>query len=763
MPGVTLTGLLEVDLSKLEASVTDWKSVVDKLGDLATRAEKGLQAKADSARWAGVNSDVTREFVRKTAKEFRDAHAEADSIYKVLSDAHAELSPLQKQLKSIVDKEAPALGVKVADYGNEGGGPLIHVFFPHDRTTDDTHTDEELAKAHELAIHIANLVAHAQEIDASVARALAKSHGNDAHNFGHETYNSLDEAEQQRATELARLGTKMSDRQFAELNSIMKWNAKDADFSTAFYESLGGPEKTLEFYGHMALDGTEGEKKERLELTKQLQRNMGVALASATDPDNRSHLPPAWGEQFRKLGTKSIELYPGALNSPYGYQILGGLLRYGNYDPKFINPLAEHIAQLHHKNPDFFMGNKPMTGGSDTNWGFNPSGKDGAGYDPLTSVLEGLGHSPEAAKKFFSDDMTPTVYNEDGTVKEGATLDYTYFDELTKKDFEWPPDSLVAPGSDAAAHVREGGPDALGHALEAATLGHSYDDPAPTLKRDDTSAAIMAKVVEAFGDPERIQDPMADSLGRMGAGYIDDMNWALNDNRTDSLYYPSDGGHAQFGEANAIKFLSAVGQHPDGYSEISTAQQVYGTTALEAQAHDGHINQPHVREIVRTGAQVQGILDQSRSDQIKAEGLAADEAYNKSLEKRTGWFQFGAGVGIAAGAAFLPPVAAAGVAGTLIPVFTDAGKGAIGQQIANVIGDGAETMQKDSADSIHQQTREVYRAGQAAAASPLESFMSNHGIHHDDGGFGQDLEEALRTGYGVGTDGESQRGVLPNA
>ncbi|MEV4338150.1 DUF6571 family protein [Streptomyces sp. NPDC049590] len=764
MVTVSMSGLTEVDLSKLEASVTDWKSVVDKLDTLATRAEGGLRARAESARWAGVNSDVTREFVRKTAKEFRDAHAEAESIYKVLDDAHRELVAVQKKLRTALDEEAPALGVKVYEYGSQGEGPVIHVFFPHDRTTDDTRTEEELGKAHELATRIANLVAHGQEIDASVARALAKSHGSDAHDFGHETYTSLDDAEQQRATELAGLGTRMSDRQLAEFNSIIKWNAKNPDFSTAFYASLGGPEKLLEFYGRMSLDGTEGDGKKRLELTRQLQRNLGTALATATDPDNKAHLPSSWGERFRKLGTKPIELYPGATTLPFGYQILGGLLRYGRYDPRFISPIAEHIVQLHHKNPDFFMRNKPMPGGADTNWGFNPSGKDGAGYDPLTSVLEGLGHSPEAAKKFFSDDIRPTVYNEDGTVKKGAALGYTYFDELTKKDVEWAPDSLAAPGSDAAAHAREGGPDALGHALEAATLGHSYDDPAPTLRRDSVSAAVMAKVVETYGDPERIQDPLADSLGRMGAGYIDDLNWALNENRTDSLYYPANStGHAQFGDGNAIKFLSAVGQHPDGYSEISTAQQVYGTTALEAQVHDGHINQPHAREVVRTGAEIQGILDQSRADQVRAEGLARDEAYNKSLEKKAGWIQFGAGVGIAAGAAFLPPVAAAGVAGTLIPVFTDAGTGAIGQQIANVISDGAETMQHDSAASVHQQTSEVYRVGHKAAAAPMESFMRNHGIRHDDDGFGQDLEEALNSGYVKGTDGESQRGVLPNA
>ena len=763
MSGVTMTNLAEVDLGTLESSVADWKSVVDKLDDLATRAETGLRAKADGARWAGVNADVTREFVGKTAKEFKDAHAEASSIYKVLDDAHTELVQIQKKLETALHNEAPGLGVKVEDYGNEGGSPVIHVFFPHDRTTDDTHTQEQLDEARHLASRIANLVAHAQEIDASVARALTKSHGKDGHNFGHDTYTSLDDAEQQRATELAKLGTKMTDKQLAEFDSLMKWNAKDPDFSTAFYKSLGGAEETLEFYGRMALDGTEGDDKQRLALTKQLQSSMGIALATATDSGNQPHLPTTWGDEFRKLGTKQIALYPGAINSPYGYQILGGLLRYGNYDPKFINPIAEHIVQLHHKKPDFFVGNKPMTGGADLDWGFNPSGKDGAGYDPLTSVLEGLGHSPEASKLFFSDDMKPQVYNEDGTVK-GGTLDYTYFDELTKKDFEWPPDSLVAPGSDAAAHARDSGPDALGHALEAATLGHAYDDPAPKLVRDDVSAAIMEKVMTTYGDPENVQDPISDSLGRMGAGYIDDLNWALNDNKANSLFSPTDsGGHAQFGSSAAIKFLSTVGQHPDGYSDISTAQQIYGTSALEAQADGDHINQPHAREIVRTGAEIQGILDQSRADQVTAEGLAKDAEYNKSLGQKAGWVSFGAGVGIAAGAAFLPPVAAVGVAGTLIPVFMGAGQGAISQQISTVIGDSAETMQQNSGSTLQEQRTEIYRAGQGAAASPMNSFMQSHGISSDNDRFGQDLEDALNSGYVKGTDGENQRGALPKA
>jgi hypothetical protein len=756
---VKFMDFVEVDLGKLGTAVSDWKSAVDKLETAAKGARDGMQAKSDAARWAGVNASVTRGFVTKTTKEVNDLHTEANSIYQVLDDAHTELVSLQKQIRA-AHADVQKWGISVQDYGDG----TVHCVYPHIRGDTDVHTKEQTEARDEIEGRINRILSHATEIDASVARALRKSHGSDPYNAGHSSYDSLDEAQVEHAAELAKLGTKMTDKQLTELNSIMKWNAKDPDFSTGFYKSLGGPEKTLEFYGRMSLDGTEGDDKERLALTRQLQRNMGTALASATDPDNKPHLPASWGTEFRKLGTQPIELYPGAPNNPYGYQILGGMLRYGNYDAKFINPIAEHVVQLHHKDPEFFMRNKPMTGGADLDWGFNPSGKAGAGYDPLTSVLEGLGHSPEAAKKFFSDDMTPTVYNEDGTVKKGATLDYNYYDELTKKDFDWPPDSLVHPGSDEAAHARDGGPDALGHALEAATLGYAYDDPNPTPHKDATSAAIMEKVVQTYGDPGNVKEPISDSLGRMGAAYIDDLNWGLNENRTDSLFAPRDpAGHAQFGSDNAIKFLSTLGQHPDAYSEISVAQQIYGNSALEAQVDGHHINQPQAREIVRTGAEIQGILDQSRADQVGADGLAKDAAYNKSLQEKTEWIKFGAGVGIAAGAAFLPPVAAVGVAGTLIPVFMDAGQGALEQQIGSVIDGSAETHQQDSSADTQAQKNEIYRAGRVAAESPMSDFLERHGISRDKDAFGQDLEEALESGYTKGTNGENQRGVLPSA
>lgn len=370
---LTHTDLMEIDLGRLDSAVSDWKTAVDGLNTLAEDARKGMRTKSDAARWAGVNATVTRGFVTKTTKEIADLHTEASSIHQVLDDAHTELVSLQKQIRTAVQVDAVNLGIRVEDLG-EG---KVRCFFVHVRGDSDERTQEQLDARQELEGRINRLLAHASEIDASVARALRKSHGNDRHNAGHSSYDSLDEAQAERAAELAKLGTELTDKQFTELNSIMRFNARDADFSTTFYKSLGGPKETLEFYGRMALDGTAGDDRTRLALTRQLQQNMGVALASATDPDNKPHLPSNWGTEFRRLGTQYIPLEPGSPNAPYGYQVLGGMLRYGDYDARFINPIAGHIVQLHHEDPDRFMYTKPVTGGADLDWGFNPSGRTG--------------------------------------------------------------------------------------------------------------------------------------------------------------------------------------------------------------------------------------------------------------------------------------------------------------------------------------------------------------------------------------------------
>lgn len=193
---------------------------------------------------------------------------------------------------------------------------------------------------------------------------------------------------------------------------------------------------------------------------------------------------------------------------------------------------------------------------------------------------------------------------------------------------------------------------------------------------------------------------------------------------------------------------------------MATAERVYTSVTMEAQVDsNGHIHEPRVRESLRTGAEVQGMLDQARADQVEAEGLKKDKEYNDALEKRASWIEFGVGVGVATGAAFLPPVAAAGVAGTLIPLGMEQGQSLVEETLGGVIGDWTESKQKDSGGDIQEQRNEIYKAGEFNAGYPMTQFLSRHHIDLDNSNFAQDLETDLIAGYGKGTDRENQQGV----
>ncbi|MBX9395737.1 hypothetical protein K4749_19565 [Streptomyces sp. TRM72054] len=272
---------MQVDLGKLGTAVSDWKKAVDNLKQLETDARDGLKKKSDHARWEGVNAGVTREFVNKTAKEFADLHAEANGIYQVLDDAHRELEVLQKRVRTLT-QEAKDKGYTVRDNGDGTVSVDAHVM-----PGTDPKDDKNLQERQRYADSITGNIAHANDIDISTKLALSRTHGNDPYNAGHAKYGSLNDAQVERVLELANKREDMTDRELAELNRLLRYNGreKDGEFATEFFQGLGGPRQTLEFYGALSIDGTsEDATKTRLAGVQDLQKYMGHALANATDP-----------------------------------------------------------------------------------------------------------------------------------------------------------------------------------------------------------------------------------------------------------------------------------------------------------------------------------------------------------------------------------------------------------------------------------------------------------------------------------------------
>ncbi|MFI6626954.1 hypothetical protein [Streptomyces sp. NPDC050528] len=750
---LTFTDLVEVDLDKLGTAVADWKKTVDRLKTSAENARKGMQAKSDSAQWAGVNATVTRDFIAKTAKEVSDLHAEANSIYQVLADGHPELVSLQKQVKDAAGKDASALGVRVDDIGD---GKVVCIF-PHIRGDTDERTQEQLDAKRELESRINGILSHAAEIDASVARALGKSHGGDAHNAGHSTYESLNDAQAERALELARKGDKMSDTELQEFNRLMRFNGreKDGEFATEFYQGLGGPEKTLEFYAEMSVDGTNPDaSKVRLNAMKDLQQNMGFALANATDPDTRQHLPASWGSDFRRLGTQQIGWEQGQWNKPYGYQVLGGLLRYGNYDPRFLDPIAEHVTQLHKKDPYFFLNNKP-TGQEDT-YGFNPSGRLGSGNDPLNSVLEALGHSPEASEKFFT--QPPTAYNEDGTAKGGSPGFTSYLDLFTDKDFDWTVDTNdanILADEDKTKNALTFGPEALGHALESATTGRPYDsdDASDAIKHTQARADLVRDLVDKFGEhPELIRHNengdideesgplygLRGSLGDITAEYMGDFQRAMYKEDPGSDLFPTFGTAAGLDSGHAARFLGAVGQDPDAYSAITSAQQAYTAEVVDHVVNgdsqstaslDGRVG-----DVVAPGSAIAGIMSDARADAIYEYHAASDTEFNEAAADKQKWVDRILGMGIEK-------------VGERIPIA-----GAPLEWASEDIQESImKSIEKDTTTAAELEAGKQYSNGRGAAIDSAQAALDNALMNnqHINSDTADDLRRAVRTAAGV--------------
>ncbi|MFE9013716.1 hypothetical protein [Streptomyces cyaneofuscatus] len=74
---VTFQELNDLRLGKLQAAVTDWQAMIDKLVKVADGGGGAVSAadmdrKAKAADWKGQNATVTKDFVTVTAREFGD-------------------------------------------------------------------------------------------------------------------------------------------------------------------------------------------------------------------------------------------------------------------------------------------------------------------------------------------------------------------------------------------------------------------------------------------------------------------------------------------------------------------------------------------------------------------------------------------------------------------------------------------------------------------------------------------------------------------
>ncbi|MFJ7176758.1 hypothetical protein ACIQXA_10180 [Streptomyces massasporeus] len=377
-----------------------------------------------------------------------------------------------------------------------------------------------------------------------------------------------------RATELAKKGPEdLSPEEFDELDALFAENYDEYPFAEKVVGALGA-RKTLQFWHKMSnLDRPSGYGEtsdfERADELDEMQKNLSLTVAAATNSDSPEMRK--WKKGMVEIGDDPISdpgpAPYGGSGGPEGFIVMSNLMRYGDYDDKFLEDYGTALVKEDRR---VMEGADKLYG---SGWGttstVNHLGND-EGNDPLTGYMKALANSPGAATKFF----TAKQQGDDGK----AETNFKYLFEERK----WPDDSMQ--GKESVT-----GRNSMGHALEAATTGHRPGEAATAedVKHSKEQAGLFSALVKSVSeDQDRLREHgyMSDSFANISAEYMPDLHRALG---TDVMYggklYPTPGAASQVDKYDAARFLHAVSRNKEGYDRLNVSQHVYAAALMEAQ------------------------------------------------------------------------------------------------------------------------------------------------------------------------------------
>jgi hypothetical protein len=655
---VNLDALRTADFSKLDTAVTKWDEMVPKLRTLSSDFDGDVKGKADKADWKGVNAEVSREFIRKAATELDEMHQQAESIRNILRDTAGELRGYQKDINDRIESERHLF---VKDLGS--GSFQVEV---RDDAPDGT--DPEPLKS-----YIQGKLTAATTSDSTAADVLNTMMKLNDMGFTGVGYSDRDAAAEalenaERAAELAGQDpSDLSPEEFDELNRLTGDHNGDPLFAERFTTTLG-PRGALEFWaGIHDPHSAGGLLHDRLDQYRELQENLGLTFATATRSD--SDAMTRWEWDMADLGDEKITV-DGRPSNAYGFQAMSSLMHWGDFDDTFLDSYGNRLIQAER--------DLSMNGTRSANAWFDPvmgvgnlshvEGDDGR--DPFIGYMKALSHSPEASVEFFDDpfvtkDDDHEFKDEDGDKKSLSVFDYLF------EERDWPQQMNSDHDEVDTGH------NAMGEALEAATTGHvaGAGPSAQTPPHTQAQADLMQQIVQSIGeDDKRLTDHsvMSDSMGRMAAEYLPDINRAISNDSLGNtpLLFPLAGEQAEWEDQSVVtRFLVSVGQDPDGYAAIETGQRAYAANLM-----DYHLNpdlpedqrypgspQETIETISRRSGEIGGTLAIGRQEATLGPAAIEDKEYQDSMSSLKGAISGGVGTGIGVGTSFIatPAVGAA--------------------------------------------------------------------------------------------------------
>jgi len=690
-----LDTLRNANFKLLDDAVKDWSNLVKHLETLKKDAEDELHQAAIKADWAGVNSQVTGQFIGKTAGEFSDAHTQATTIHKILDDTRNELKDYHQQL---VDAIEGGRKKNLTVIGYEGGFTVTTNVPPEGRAAQDEDKQSEITT---LRDQLQKILDKATESDNSAKTVLQAIADQSKLGFSDASYKDRDSAAEavKQADEMAKLAKKdpkdLTVKEFDDLVAGLKKYGNDGLFAERFATTLG-PEKTLQFWAGVT-DPHRGNYDlfhDRRDQLDDLQHSLGTTLANATQSDSVAMT------EWKRTVIDNADKFINDNRGPMGFQVMSNLMRTGDYDDQFLKEYGtklmaterKYTGNGEHANSVWLHG---MPTGPQLNW----IGED-SGNDPLTGYLKGLSNSPDAATDFFNQEFI-SKDDPDNPFERDSDDENDYKGKVTLSNFqylfeerEWPQET------DSKGDELHTGKNNLALALEAATTGHPAGEmPTPdTPPHNDQQAKLFNAIVSSVADdPGRLTDHeyMSDSMGQIASEYLPDINRATTDVSRDSKtwedierLYPLAGTDAELNHPDVTKFLFAVGQNDEGYAAVEVGQEAYMSKLMEY-----HLNpdlpagqrysdtETTVKYFAERSGEVSGTLGLARQEAIGKPGSDEDKAFDHSIAQRKNLISGVVGTAVGVGTSFVATpwvgAAAGGTAGTvtsmvLEQVFKDA-------------------------------------------------------------------------------------------
>ncbi|WP_416481568.1 hypothetical protein [Streptomyces sp. CL12] len=756
-----LNALRDGNFSQLSDAITDWEKMTKDLATVKKDAHDHLKAKADRANWAGVNAQVSREFIDKTAEEFTDAHTQADSITNILKDTYGELVGYRNQLNDAISR-AQGKNITVIDTGKGSFEvmPSTRPDWASDPSGNKGAADQKDVDA--TRDEVQRILSKATTSDKTAADALRMLVDQAKYGFSGAHYDNRDEAAKSLADAdrmakiLAKDPHKATNTELASLNKMLAEHKNDPLFAEEFARKVG-PKKVLTFWAGIA-DPYQGTyDPARAAQAKQLQKNLGTTIGLATLSD--SDKMQSWEKQMIKLGPE--QLGTDDASDPTGYAVMSNLMRFGDYDDQFLNDYGDHLLaydkKVNGQGINLWVNNANQ---SDLNyWG----AKNDRGRDPMTGFLQALGHNPDASAQFFAQPGGTGA-----TVDKGSELN-DHLKYLTEQRV-WTSDA-----SFDGNHGYVAGRDALGHALEAATTGYSYDATTAQVtaggdRRTAATAGVMEQVAYLYGSSEdgpkllHDQPELADSLGKMGGAYIDDIDYDLSgvgDYEKDAGTFPAQyEGRANFTQQGAINFLSVLGQNEDSHRAVTAAQNLYTLSSLSAHPPTSDANIDHAHSALTTEAVARGILDHSRVEQVKQTYQDDADAANASLSRSGDWIKLGTGVIVGAGVAAIPLPGSTAAAVFIAPIAAGTAGEALKTFIGHEIDSGLSGDQQDPSEKGQVASTQFYSRGEGQLGKDYQTYVQGN-AHAAQVAKRQGWSQDIVNAYNDGSAESSHRGRAP--